>query len=324
VKDEPRTLPKGKKSNTKGARVFVWMVVFLIAISAVLGFVRSTNALTKSKEAHEKIDDNQLSEESNEHQTAYDSPTFQLYAGEVVDNYINIPKEGDDRDEYMDTLKQYFVSDDFLPGIDFDGYRELVNKTYYGQEQREDHVVAQYKVSYDTTTIEEHEEKKKKKEIVEEEETESHEVLMNIPIRYDEGFAVVEPISFSNIPELKGEDQEQVVNPYKENGEDEVDMEKRNELKGWVEDFFSDYASNDIEDMAYKMDDPEGLNGLQEYKGVSDFHVYEKDDLYIVKVIVNFKEPEVEIEHQEPYTMEITKMNDNYYVKNLNKTLGGN
>jgi len=317
-KPESRELPKGKKSNSKGIRIFIWAILLIVAIAGPLGFLRSTNALKYSKEANAQLQNND--EKEMENQEAYDSPKFNVYANHVVDDYINIPKDGDERDDYLEQLQTIFVSEDFLPNLDFKGFRELNSKTYYGKEQEGDHVIAQYKVSYDTTVITE---KKKKKKTVEEEETTSHEALVNIPIRYDDGFAVVESIYFTSVPGLKSDHQKQVTNPYDDENVDEVSVNDRDDLQNWVEDFFADYASKSSDEMAYMMDNPQALNGLQEFQEINDFHVYQKDGQYIVKAIVTYQEPEAGITHQEPYTMKIKQMNGKYYVKSLEQTLGG-
>lgn len=321
-KPESRELPKGKKSSGKGIRIFIWALLIIVVVAGPISFIRSGNALKNSKQAFAHLQDNGDNEIEN--QKAYDSPKFKVYTDHVIDDYLNIPKDGEDRDDYMDNLKTYFVSEDFLPGIDFEGYREVKDKTYYGQKREGDHVVAQYKVAYDTTTIEKHEKKEKKKtKTVEEEETNSHEALINIPIRYDDGYAIVESIYFTDVPELKSNHQKQVTNPYDDDNADEINANDRNDLQKWVEDFFADYASKSEEDMAYIMDDPQALNGLQEFQSISDFHVYPEDDRYIVKTVVTYQEPEAGITHEEPYTLKIKQMNGKYYVENLKQTLGG-
>lgn len=311
-KAEPRELPKGKKSNGRGARIFVWSIVAIVCITGILGFIRSTNALNKLDRANAQIAENKQNNISLSNQEAYEKKEFQIYAGDVASHYMNIPKGDEERESYMDHLKDYVVSKEFLPDIDFDGYRDLKNKSYYGKEQQEDHVVAQYKVSYETVNKDK-------------EETKEHEAMLNIPIRADDHgeYVVVESMYFSPIPDLKGDHQKPVSDPYEEDHEEEIDVNKRNDLQHWVEDFFESYASETEEDMAYMMDTPEALDGLQEFQGIRDFHVYQEDDRYIAKVKVTYREPGADIKHEESYTMKLKTMNDKYYVEDLDQTLGG-
>lgn len=307
-KQETRKLPKGKKSHGKGARTFVWIVLVIIVIAGPISFIRSGNALKKSEAAQDQTQEESDHELVNEEK--YDSPQFKIYANHFVCDYINIPKS-DDREGYTDQLKQYFVSEDFLPDMDFEGERKLLGKTYYGKEQEGDHVVAQYKIAYKTT---------KKGD----DEPTKQDMMIHIPIRYDEGFAVVEPVSFGEVPNLKSDHQKAVSNPYEEENKDEISPSDRGKLDDWISDFFADYASQSKEDMAYMMDDPEALNGLLEFQDIGALHVYQDDDRFIAKVNVTYKEPEVDITHQEPYTLKVKRMNGNYYVEKMEQTLGGN
>lgn len=306
-KKEPRKLPKGKKSNGKGMRIFVWVVLVIVVIAGPISFIRSGNALKKSEAAQKETA--QEVDQKLDHEEKYDSPKFKIYADHFVDEYMNIPKT-DDREEYNDSLKEFFVSEDFLPDMDFEGKRKLLGKTYYGKEQEGDHVVAQYKAVYETT---------KKGD----DEPNKRDMMIHIPIRYDDGFAVVEPISFGDVPELKSDHQKAVSNPYEEENKDEVSPSDRGKLDDWIEDFFVDYANESEEDMAYMMDDPEALNGLLEFQGINDLHIYKDDDRYIAKVNVTYQEPGADITHQESYTLKIKRMNGQYYVENMEQTLGG-
>jgi len=65
------------------------------------------------------------------------------------------------------------------------------------------------------------------------------------------------------------------------------------------------------------------LNGLLEFKKISDLHVYKTNDRFIAKVNVIYQEPGANITHQEPYTLKIKRMNDHYYVEKMEQTLGG-
>lgn len=310
-KQESRQLPKGKKSGGKGVRIFVWALILFVAITGPLGFVRANNALDKSKQANAEAGDSETKEGNIEHQAAYNSPRFKIYANHVVNDYVNIPKQDKKRDQYMEDLQGYLVSEDFLPHIDFDGKRELLNKTYYGQRQQGDHMVAQYKVSYNTF-------------VKGDDDPHHHNAMLNIPIRYDNGgYAVVESIYLTAVSSLKNNNQDKVESPYAENSDNKLSADIRHKLKDWIQDFFADYASENQEDMAYMMDDPEALDGMQEFQAIEDFSAYKKDDRYIVKTKVRFKEPNSGISHEEPFTLTVKTMNEKYYVKNMKQTIGG-
>lgn len=308
-KAETRELPKGNRTNAKTIRIIVWSVLVIVMGAGILGFLRANSALTQAKQANAELQDE--AEQNLENQEAYESPQFEVYANRFVEDYMNIPKDSDSREGYEENLGEYFVSDEYMPDMkEFEGKRELKNKTYYGMKQEENHVIAQYKVNY---TI----------ESSEDDEPTEKENMLNIPIKYDEGFAVVEPVFFEDVPSLENNEQAEVDNGYDEESDNELSMNEQQEVEEWVEDFFHDYAEGTKDDMAYMMDDPEGLNGVQDFKDLEEIDVYKEDNIYVAKVIANFEETEVNITHQEPYTLYIKQKEGKFYVQSMKQTLGG-
>lgn len=307
-KTEPRQLPKGKKYNPRTIRSIVWIGLIILLSSAVFAFIRSGNALSDSKEAKEQVEVNKT--ETIDNQEAYDSPKFQVYSQRFVDDYMNIPGDSEDREEYEETLNTYYVDEDFIPALEFKGKRELVSKTLFGIEQEENHVVAEYKVDYKIIPKDDDDVKEK-------------EAMLNIPIKYDNGYGVVEPAYFTDVPNMDNNEQEAIESDYEEGQEEELTVNQKQELEDWTEDFLHDYAEKDEEDMAYMMNDPEALNGLQEFVSIDDFKAYEKEDYYVAKVEATFKEPGVDLEHEEQFTLDIEEKDNKYYVKSMKNTLGG-
>jgi len=310
TKTESRQLPKGKKYNPKVMRGIVWFALIILISSGVLAFIRSGNALSLSREVDDKVQEEDTQQLEN--QEAYDSPTFKVYASHFVNDYINIPQDEEERDEYKDKLTEYFVSEDFLPDIEFDGNRELIDKTLYGTEQAQDHIIAKYKVNYKVHFKDKDKDSKTK------------EAMLNIPIKYkDNGFGVVESVHFTDVPVLENNQQKAISSDYEEDSEEELSMNEKEEIEAWTKDFFHDYAEKTKEDMAYMMDEPQALNGLQEFTDFEDFKVYEKDNKYIAKVKAIFKDPDADIVHEEPYTLNIKQENNKYYVEDMKNSIGG-
>src|SRR5699024_12835328 len=97
-------------------------------------------------------------------------------------------------------------------------------------------------------------------------------------------------------------------------------MNEQQEVEEWVEDFFHDYAEGTKDDMAYMLDDPEGLNGVQDFKDLEEIDVYKEDNIYVAKVVENIEETELNITHQEPYTLYIKRKEGKFYVKSMKHT----
>src|SRR5699024_6720887 len=98
--------------------------------------------------------------------------------------------------------------------------------------------------------------------------------MLNIPIKYDERFAVVESVFFEDVLRLAANEHAEVDYGYDEESDNELSMNEQQEVEEWVEDFFHDYAEGTKDDMAYMMDDPEGLNGVQDFKDLEEIDVY--------------------------------------------------
>src|SRR5699024_9751640 len=215
------------KTNAKTIRIVVWGLLVLVMGAGLLGFLRANNALTQAKEANTEIQKND--EQGLENQEAYESPKFEVYADRFVTDYMNIPKESEDREEYEETLETYFVSEDYMPDLqEFEGARELKNKTYYGMEQEENHVIAQYKVNYDIKADDDNQT--------------DNEDMINITIKVDEGLGVVEPVFFTDVPKMENREQSKVESGYEEETDNELSMNEQQEVEEWVEGFFHDYA----------------------------------------------------------------------------------
>ncbi|HGJ0102403.1 TPA: conjugal transfer protein, partial [Staphylococcus aureus] len=107
---------------------------------------------------------------------------------------------------------------------------------------------------------------------------------------------------------------------------DNLENEKREDnpkLKAFVEDFFNKYTKSKADDMAYLMDNPEGLEDTREVSKISDLRIYPKKNDYVIKAEVLMKDKGSPLENLEHYTLEVTKKDGKYYVKKLTTTFGG-
>lgn len=333
TKQDERKLPKAKKKG-KGSVFLVWFILILIILLSPLAFIRAQTALDKSKSAESAIE--KMGESGNKKEVnVYESPMLEVFSNDFVTKYLTIPKSDEDRAKHKESLQEYLAEGIALPNYsDFNGFRKLESKTLYDVSYEEDQAVMSYLVEYTDVLIKKVEKekevkdgdkKKKVKETVEEETPKKHVAMLNIPVRASEngGYAVVEAPYFTTTPDIVSNEVAKVENPLED--EKKLKVSEIEEVKQWLEGFLSDYASKPAEDMTYIMDEPKGLNGLQEFVSIQDIVAYptKKESRYIVKATAIFKEKEIPISHEENLTIVIEKQDGKYFVKEFNNTLGG-
>ncbi|MFG6150612.1 conjugal transfer protein [Halobacillus sp. B23F22_1] len=328
-KKDSRKLPKAKRSSGKGLRVLLWMLLFLVVVASPLAFIRSGNALLSSKDNTERLEEVQANVGMD--RQSYSREEVEIYGNQVVDAYINIPQDGEERQDTLDGLESYYAEDVPIPSYqDLNGYRSLDEKTLYNIEEHKDWIVLQYRVDYTNVTIEEVEKEvekdgdddESKTETVEEEEENTQSALLNIPIQADERqYSVVEQPYFTEIPSLMGEG-EKITDSME--GQEEVSTQEVQEVKTWLEDFFTTYANDEPEDMEYIMEEPQTLGGLQSFVALDDPTIYrDGEQQYVVKTGATFEDEDIKARHQENFTLEIEKKDGRFYVNEFNNTLGG-
>lgn len=334
-KKEERKLPKGKKDG-KGARFIVWAIIVIILLIGPVAFLRANNALTTAKGSEDvlaKVQDGM----GERQQDAYTSPMLEIFTNDVVDAYINIPRDGEERKASQEQLLSFYAEGVDAPQVgDLNGFRELTSKKLYDIAYEDDRAVLQYKVDYRNVVIEEKEVEKKEKdgdkektvkEKVEEEKPTDKTALLNVPVTAaeDGGYAVIESPYFTSVPSVKAEGVESTTNPLED--EKEVDAGTKTEVTTWLEEtFFPDYATSAPEDMTYIMDEPEALNGAQDFQGLQEPAVYpgKNENTYVVKTHALFKEKEVPITNAEPFTITVEEQEGKFFIQKLSKSIGGN
>lgn len=337
-KKEKRTLPAAK-SNVKRVRFIVWAVIVCVCLTGVLGFARAQNALHKSKQALALVNDKKNN--PNQDQSAYNSPKLAKFGDMVVKAYVPISANSDDRIKQMAELEKMYAKDVPVPELgDFTGHRDLKSFEVFNIVHEADKAVLQYKVSYtnvasgeqpkpeeqkpDEQKEDEKKEDEKKPEAAPETKTDK-EALLNIPVKsVKNGFIVIENPYFSNVPKLVGKKVEAVSNPY--SNDKMIDVNKSDQIQKWLaESFFPKYASEDETEMMYMMEEPQSLNGVQDFQEIDSIKVYpaKKKNEYVVKTVATFKEKELDIRQAEAFTIVLRDSDNKFFVEKLSHTLGG-
>ncbi|MDT9027511.1 conjugal transfer protein [Rossellomorea yichunensis] len=330
-KKESRTLPKQR--SMKGIRFTIWFVIGIVCVTAVLGFLRANNALSKVAATQSTIEDVKEGFSVQDY-NAYSSPKMKLFGEQVVNSFITIPKDEGERKKRVETFNSYLASG--LEAQSFDGvkgYRKLENQQLFDIQYGKDKATLQYKVTYTNVSITEKEvekevkdgEKKKKvKQKVQEEKEQVKTALLNIPVQAKKGqYAVIENLYFSAVPSVEGEGF--IAISSKLPNENKVTEQQKQEVESWLNEFFTKYASAPKEEMEYIMNNPQSLEGLKEFVKISNLGVYqtESKNTFTVKAIVTFKEKEIDITNEERFTLTIKKDSGKYYVQEMKNTLGG-
>lgn len=330
-----RSLPQAKK-NVKRIRFVVWAIIGCVCLTGILGFARAQNALYKSKTALAIVKDEKAN--PNKGQSDYSSPKLTRFGNEVVKAYVPISQNGDDRTKQMAELEKYYAEDVPVPEFgDFQGRRDLRGFELFNIINEADKAVLQYQVSYTNVAMGEQpkedenteenkdEENKDEKPAPAAEQKTDKDALLNIPVRaVKNGYIVIENPYFSAIPNLTGKRVAAVANPYSD--DKMIDINKSDKIQKWLnESFFPKYANETKAEMMYMMDQPQALNGLQEFQGIESIKVYpsKKKNEYIAKVEANFKEKELDIRQKETFTIVLQDSDNKFFVEKLTHTLGG-
>lgn len=330
--EERKSLPKYRNHRKKIVIIF-YTILVLLTILLIASFIRASKANNESKEAVNKTQEIQKKYEDNAETVQY-NPNLKLYADKYIDAYMNIPKDGKAKEERQKALADFYPSDYKTPTENTENVeRKLSEKEFFNIKRKDKQTIIQYIVNYELKITEKKEVKVKKKKdkkdkdkkdeyetkTEEKDRIENKQALINIPVKSENNkYVVIEYPHFSTIPS----NQLKKARLVKDNLENEK-REDNPKLKAFVEEFFDKYAKNKADDMAYLMDNPEGLEDIREVSKISDLRIYPKGDNYVVKAEVLMKDKGSPLENLEHYTLDITKKDGKYYVKDLTTTFGG-
>lgn len=329
AEEERRTIPKYKNLQ-KWIIVGFYCFLVLLLILLLASFIKSSKAKKESHEAMSKSDLIERKYEDNASTVQY-SPKLKLYADDFVDTYMSVPRDSKDLEERNKNLAKFFPSDYKVPDEKTsDSDRKLNSKEFYNIKRKDKQTIIQYIVNYDVNITEKKEVKVKKKAEKgkkQEYETKTEEknrkviqnVLINIPVKSENNkYVVVEYPYFTPIPDSHLTKEKMVEDNLKDNK-----REDNPKVKSFIEEFFNKYASSKSDDMAYLMNNPEGLEGTREVSNIKEVRLYPKGEKYIAKVEVLMKDKDSPLENLEHYTLEITEKDGKYYVERMTNSIGG-
>ncbi|EPY9329940.1 conjugal transfer protein [Listeria monocytogenes] len=330
AKKDKRKLPKNRKAGTK-TKILIWICIFWMGFSGSFAYIKSMNSEKETQKNAKKIE---VLSSDNEQKIPekYLTPELERFTEEFIPIYMNVSNDATEFDERTKNLNEYYAEGmKELPEIP-DGRRELQHISFYDKEFQNNYIVMKYKVDYINISVKQIEKKTKvkegdnvveKKELVPEETKTNVSSIINIPVTEKDGaFKIVENIYFSSVPNLQAKGVKTIENDALE--KEEVDINTKTKAEKFLPDFFKKYAESKAGDMSYMMAEPCGLEGLKDFSELKDCHVYkEKDGTLLVKTTVVFTESTLNLTNEEHFTLKLTEKDSNYFVEEMNNTLGG-
>ncbi|HDJ2784565.1 TPA: conjugal transfer protein [Staphylococcus aureus] len=330
VPDEERQKIPKATNRRKTIVIIFYSVLVLLLFILVASFVGASKAKNESKDALKTVKNIETKYQDNAETVQY-NPKLKLFTDKFIDDFMNVSGDEKNSDVREDKLKAYYPTDYKQTEENAENVeRHLNHKEFYNITRKDKQTIIQYIVNYDLKVKEEKQVKvKKKKEKGKKQEYETktetkertvnQKILINLPIKSENNrYVIVEFPYFTSIPSSKLNHGTMV----KDNLEDQK-REDNPKVKAFIEDFFNKYSSSKPEDMAYLMDNPQGLEGKREVSKFNDIRLYPKGKGYVAKVDIRMKDKEAPLENTEHYTLEIIKKDKKYYVKKMTNTFGG-
>ncbi|MBF2543366.1 conjugal transfer protein [Listeria seeligeri] len=327
-KKEKRTIKK--EQNSVWIKRVIWLVIFFVSISGVLGYLKAV----KAEQNTEKFAQQVAKENNNNTVSNESSEPMYLFAKDFISNYINMPKG--DKTEYVKKISTYMA-----PGVlgneisQVEEGRELTSNVFYDSFTQNDHDVVVYQIAYNNlkteeATREKQVKTKQGKKVVTKKVQEKYQkevktpvkALIFIPVKkVKDKFCVVENVYFEKIPSLNTSNTNKIMDSASEQGLASVSAKENEQVEAFTKRFFEHYATDSVQDMAFLMKEPESLEGLKTFKDLTDLKVYKAKKEIIVKVLVNFQDAGTSMIDTQTFTLFLTKKEGQYFVQKLTHTL---
>lgn len=321
-------IPKKKGIRMKGAKRIVLGGLVVVLLSGVVAFIKASAVSTHVSQVENSVLD--LKKELNNEKGNMISftPEIKAFMDRFITEYINIPNDDEAFKKRSATLTKEYYADGLSENeTSFTAKRTLKDETFIALKNVDNVPVASYQVTYEIETPttkkvqEKHKNSKGKettitKEVTDKEIVSSTQVI-NIPFTSkNDSFCVTAYPYFTEPLVTKAKEGSL---SYDEKDLDSVDSDTENKVQSFVTEFLTKYCESSSSDMAYMMDNPEGLNGnftLDEVKTKA----YKDGDRVKVKADVSLKDKNTSIIQKEQLTLDLTKKSDKFYVKKLSHT----
>jgi hypothetical protein len=301
-------IPSGKRTVAKRTRYFLWGTIVVLGLSGVLAFVKANNVSSSHSQLIEHVDTMTKKLETLT-AVSVDERKTEAYFAEFIPLFMNLGAEDyDTRVEREQALGDYFEStSDHTLGNDTN--RQLEDFRLYELNQAQEGFVARYFVRYTTSELEGG-------------NRQAFEHLLNIPFVEENGvFAITEFPYFGLVPENRG----MVAATESALSErNQVSFAEVEGLEEFLEQFFNNYASSSVEDIAYMMQEPVSLDGQFKYvRSENKVYEFEDQEEFIVQSVIELQLNNTGLAHKEHMTLTISNDGDRFFVEKLSHSIGG-
>ncbi|WYP27169.1 conjugal transfer protein [Alkalihalobacillus sp. FSL W8-0930] len=317
-----------KKDHSKRTALAVWSLLGSIVVLSILTILLSVNTRSGLN-----ITNAMLNEKETEVKETMSQPLAEQFLSGFIPTYINVTNKNEAIEIRKQNLREYMIhSETFLnernefyqlSGIQ--GDRVLKSYSLFDvQDEQENETLFQYKVTFTNRIHHEKEveveqeenddeDREPETEIVTETEETDQTLLLSIPVQSQENqFAVSGVPYFSEVPTVKG-----VIDQEEEERAEAYTGEDTEPIHTFLNTFFTRYASEPKEELAYMMKEPTSLNGAFELDELTSTHIVEKEEGYQVFVTVLFRGVETNIPHVVNMELDLQRHEGNFFIETL-------
>lgn len=305
-----------RKDTSKRTAFFVWGLIgglLFFSTLAVMLSIHTRSSFNDLRAAVTDVDDEQ------EEEKEVDIVSADYFLRDFVDAYMNVSDDADAIEERRQELEQYMASIETeeewdIFDVEMEGERHLEDVQLFNVQDEEQGALFEYEVSYVNERDEEVEVDDDDDETEIETISEEKTLLLNVPVVEQEGqFAVTGEPYFTEVYDLNGamtvEDEERHLESYV--------GEEQEAIISFVNEFLSEYASGEEDDLTYMMREPESLNGAFHYEGMGNETIEQQEDGFLVHTDVQMTEDVTGLNYTFEVDLHIGESNGNYIVENM-------
>ncbi|UJL46822.1 conjugal transfer protein [Virgibacillus sp. NKC19-16] len=293
-----------KKDTSRRTAFLVWFMITGLVFLSFLGVMLSLYTQSSMNDWNEHFEANASEDEAEEMNII----RTDRYLRDFVREYINVENDPESLEQRKAALQNYMVINknageqetyDETGNGNMEGTRELKNQQLFHVEEKENETIFQYEVTYSS---------------VANNNNERQTLLLNIPVvTENDRFAVAREPYFTQVDYLQGnievEEEGENLNAYT--------GAKQEEIQVFLDDFFTEYASGNTDDLAYMMEEPETLQGAFTFEEIIDLQMEQREEGFIVHAQVRLLDDVTQLPYEIDVEMLITDQQNHYYVEQL-------
>lgn len=291
-----------KKDTSRRTAFLVWFMITGLVFLSFLGVMLSLYTQSAMNDWNEQFEANASENEAEEINVVL----ADRYLRDFVREYINVENDPESLKQRKAALQDYMVirtggneQEFFGETGDMQGSREINNQQLFHVEERENEVIFQYEVTYSS---------------VANNNNERQTLLLSIPVvTENDRFAVAREPYFTQVDHLQGtievEEEAESLNAYT--------GAKQEEIQAFLDDFFTEYASGNTDDLAYMMEEPETLEGAFTFEEIIDMQMEQREGGFLVHAQIRMLDEVTQLPYEIDVEMLITDQQNHYYVEQL-------